>query len=210
MKRLDIPIGLIIFVLISLWNSRLLTAWMNPTLPSNGAWQSPADSGTAEIPEPQLWRDIKDTSFEEESGGELIPEFHESVLAADGRRVELPGVGMLLKSGVRENDRGEDEVTEFLLLPGNEGVAWCCGLTPIPRRQFSVLVECNDAPFPASKADPKNSVVFVSVTGIFRLQKENYIKSFFTLEDAEIEFVDIKNIVPPNVMNMCRNEPMFR
>lgn len=210
MKKQQIIIGMMAAVLITAWNSRLFVDWKNGSLPNNSATQAPSKStgDTVETPEPQLWLDIKKTTVDEAADG-AEPRFDASVVAADGTRVKLPGVGFLLSSGLRENEEGKEEVTEFLLLPGDGGVAWCCGLTPIPRFEFSVLVECPDAPFLASKSDPKSSALFVSVEGILRLQKDNSINSLYTLEDVAIEFIDIRDVLPPNVMNMCLNQPMM-
>ena len=202
MKKKTIVIGIMTFVLITAWNIWQFSDWRNMNSPrSNGE--------TVEKPEPTLWLDIKKTSMDKTPDGGFEPKFDESVTAADGTRVKLPGVGFLLNSGVRKNDKGENEVTEFLLLPGNGGVAWCCGLTPIPNFEFSVLVECPDTPFLTSKAAPKSSAVFVSVEGILRLQKKNSIDTLYTLEDVLIEFIDMKDVLPPNVRNLCLDQPMI-
>lgn len=160
-------------------------------------------------PESALWKNIKKTTLEDTDGG-LVPKFDSSVVALNGKRIELQGVGFLLKSGVRDTDRGEKEILEFMLLPGHGGVAWCCGLTAIPDIRYSVLVECPDTPFPIAKVDPSNSSVFVNVAGTLRLQKPNSIESLYTLEEASIEFVGIEDVLPPNVMNQCLNQPMLQ
>ncbi|MEM9412098.1 MAG: hypothetical protein AAGA30_13355, partial [Planctomycetota bacterium] len=90
------------------------------------------------------------------------------------------------------------------------GVAWCCGLSPIPNFEFSVVVDCPGTPFLASKTDPKSSAVFVTVEGTLRLQKENKMNSLFTLEDTHIEFVDIEDVAPPNVLNQCLQKPLIQ
>jgi len=102
----------------------------------------------------------------------------------------------------------EEEVTEFLLLPSDGGVAWCCGLSPIAKQEYSVLVDCRDAPFSPSNIDLKNPAFFVNVSGILCLQKENTLNALFTLEDVKLEFIEIEDVLPPNVMNLCLNQQM--
>ncbi len=200
MKRQQIVIGIIAAVLILAWNSWLIVDRQNPPK---------KNSNTVKRADSELWLHIKKTSLDETPDGGLEPTFDESVVAADGKQVSLSGVGFLLTSGVSTNEKGAEEVTEFLLLPGNGGVAWCCGLTAIPHIEYSVLVECPDAPFLMSKVDPKSSAVFVSVQGILRLQKDNSIDSLYTLEDVSIEFIDMVDVLPPNVMNLCLDQPMI-
>ncbi len=195
MRRQEVVTGVAAVVLIVAWNGWYLWGWNGP----NGE----------ESIEPKLWRDIKKTSLVENADGGVTPQFDESVAATDGTRVELPGVGFVLASGVRENEEGDREVTEFLLLPAEEGVAWCCGLAAMPRTEFSVLVECPNAPFPVSKVDRKSSAVFVNVEGVLRLEKENSLGALYTLEDVAIEFVDVEDVMPPNVRNRCLNQPML-
>lgn len=211
MNRQAINTGVMAIALIAVWNSWLFVDWKNANVPRNSVWQNAPNNivNTVKPLEPKLWQDIKKTSVNETPDGRFQPTFDEAVAAADGKRVKLPGVGFLLSSGLRENEQGEGEVTEFILLPGDGGVAWCCGLTPIPNHEFSVLVECPDAPFLASKVDPRSPAFFVSVEGILRLQKDNSINSLYTLEDVAIEFIDMKDVLPPNVMNVCLNQPMI-
>ncbi|MEM7456411.1 MAG: hypothetical protein AAF456_18845 [Planctomycetota bacterium] len=201
MSKKAILIGLVVFVVIVSWNSILLLIWQNPNGPG---------AENVAYAEPQLWQDIKKTSVENQDDSGFNPEFDESLTAVDGERVELPGVGFLLTSGVQENEQGEQEVVEFLLLPGEGGVAWCCGLTPIPKVEYSVVVQCSGDPFQLSRFDHGSSAVFVNVEGTFRLQKENSMNSLYTLEDVSIEFIDMEDVVPPNVMNQCLNEPMIQ
>lgn len=208
MNKQAVAIGVAVAVTAA-WNSWLFVGWKHANVLTNRTWQGPSNSGDEVMTaEPKLWLDIKKTSVGATSDGRLDLTFDESLVAVDGKRVELPGVGFLMSSGLRENEQGEEEVTEFLLLPGDGGVAWCCGLTPIPNQEFTVLVECRDAPFLASEVDPRSPAFFVNVEGILRLQKDNSINSLYTLEDVAIEFIDMKEVLPPNVMNMCLNQPM--
>jgi hypothetical protein len=194
-------IGIAAFALIVSWNSLLFLDWMNP----NGL----SSANTASAPEAKLWQDIKKTIADETKDRGLVPTFDQSVIASENAAVELRGVGFLLKSGVNQNSQGEKTVSEFMLLPGHGGVAWCCGLTPIAELKYSVLVECK-SPFPIEKADPLSSSVFVNVKGRLRLNKVNSIDAFYTIEDAEIEFLDIQDVLPLNVMNQCLNQPMVQ
>ncbi len=49
----------------------------------------------------------------------------------------------------------------------------------------------------------------MSVEGILRLQKDNSISSLYTLEDVAIEFIDMKDVLPPDVKNLCLDQPMI-
>ncbi len=208
MKIQSIAFGIMAIGVIATWNSWLFVEWNSAS--TKNTWQNPPNNigNTVTTPEPKLWVDIKKTSVEETPDGGFEPKFDESVVAAEGKQVELPGVGFLLSSGLRENEKGEEEVTEFLLLPGDGGVAWCCGLSAIPHAEISVLVECPDSPFLKSKADPKSSTVFVKVKGTLRLMKKSKYNAFYTLEDAAIEFIDLEDVMPTSVMNACLNRPM--
>lgn len=208
MKRQEIIIGILAVSLIMIWNSWQFLESKNWNALSNNAFLDPSKN-MAKASEPKLWQDIKKTSLAETSDGVFEPMFDESVSSANGTRVKLPGVGFLLSSGRHYNEIGEEEVTEFLLLPADGGVAWCCGLKPIARFEYSVLVECADASFLASETDAKSAAIFVSVEGILRLQKDNSINSLYTLEDVEIEFISLEDVAPPNVTNLCRNQPLF-
>jgi len=188
MRRQEIVIGFFAVAMIALWNDQIFLNWKS----KNNLW-SDAKATTVESPlgnsvssagalEPKLWRDIKKTSVSVTPDGKFQPTFDESVLAENGKRVELTGVGFLLSSGLRKNERGEEEVTEFLLLPAEGGVAWCCGLTPISKHEFSVLVACPDNPFSASEIDPRSPAFFAKVEGTLRLEKENSINALYTLE----------------------------
>ncbi|MEM8670107.1 MAG: hypothetical protein AAGG48_21445 [Planctomycetota bacterium] len=203
--------GILALVMITIWNSWLFMDWKIKNAPGSSVWlDSPNNvSNSVSRPEAQLWKDIKRTIVWENPSGGFEPQFAPSVLNAEGSRVELPGVGFLLSSGLR-NEGDEEEVTEFLLLPGDGGVAWCCGLTPIPNHEFSVLVQCPDSPFLTARIDPQSPGFFVNVKGTLRLQKENSINSLYTLDDVEIQFIDIEDVLPPNVMNLCLNQPMAR
>ncbi|HBE70039.1 MAG TPA: hypothetical protein DDW52_17980 [Planctomycetaceae bacterium] len=209
MKSQAIIIGILLFGFVASWNSLLFLDWKSARVPSKGDPLSSlqAVNSTAK-PEPQLWMDIKKTTVEEDPNGGFKTTYDGAVAAVEGQRVELPGVGFLLTSGIKQNAEGDEEVTEFLLVPGNGGVAWCCGLTPISRFEFSVLVDCSTSPFSRSQVDPRSSAMFVNVEGTLRLQKENSINALYTLEEATVEFIDLADVVPPNVVNMCLNQPM--
>lgn len=205
MNRKTVLTGILTITIIAVWNSKLFLDWKNFKM---GRLSATPTATTENLNEPQLWRDIKKTSVEENQDGEFEPRFDPSVLAVEGQRVALPGVGFLLSSGLSDNKDGKEEVTEFLLLPGDGGVAWCCGLTPIPNHEFSVLVDCGESPLLASRVDPKTPGFFVNVEGTLRLQTDNSINSLYTLEDVAIEFIEMKDVLPPNVMNLCLNQPM--
>ncbi|MEO1528395.1 MAG: hypothetical protein AAFX06_23480 [Planctomycetota bacterium] len=211
MNRKAITTGILTVGMIVLWNGWLLIDWRSSHPPISESWQAPPqdiDVSVTTSTEPKLWKDIKKTAVSETIDGGFEPLFDESVAALEGTRVELPGVGFILTSGIRENEDGKKEVAEFLLLPGDGGVAWCCGLSAIPYAELSVLVQCPNAPFPRSSADPKSSTVFVSVEGTLRLMKENRYNAFYTLEDASVEFIDAWEVMPPNVKNLCLDQPM--
>lgn len=214
MKKPVLIVGGLVVTTITIWNSWLFFDWKNKNSlwfaslrnPVSGFMSKVSGEGTQES---QLWQDIKKTAIGESPEGTFEPIFHESVLAADGTRVELTGVGFLLSSGLHINEENEEVVTEFLLLPAEGGVAWCCGLTPISKHEFSVLVDCADNPFSASKFDPKNPSFFVRVDGTLRLERENTINALYTLEDIAIDFLDIQDVLPPNVINICLDQPML-
>lgn len=210
MNRQATVVGVLAVAVIAIWNSWVFLDWSSKDASGNQAWWSPPQDivNSPSKQEPQLWLDIKKTLVAETPDGGTDPEFDEAVLAAEGKPVELPGVGFLLSSGLEENGQGDKVVTEFLLLPGNGGVALCCGLAPIPKYEFSVLVECPNAPFRYTKTDPKTSAMFVRVVGVLRLRKDNSISSLYTLEDASIEFIDIEEVLPPNTKNLCLDRPM--
>ena len=215
MKMRNLAIGVIVFATVTAWNSRILKDWMDGNgLNTSAAWNDPFNSGNLVKPmDPELaiidWQAIRNTVVTESDDGGFSLEFDKLVSAAEGKRVGLRGVGFVLRSGLSRNENGEDEVKEFLLLPGDGGVAWCCGLSAIPRAEFSVLVECPNASFPESKANPKSSSFFVQAEGILRLSKKTRYNAFYTLEDADVEFIDIRAVLPPGVMNPCLNQPMI-
>ncbi|MEM6692532.1 MAG: hypothetical protein AAF664_24090 [Planctomycetota bacterium] len=210
MRIRPIIAGVAVFAIITSWNGLALLDSNKFGIAGRSTWQdSQQDVAKASLSnEPELWREIKKTSVEDTDDGGFKATFKDSVLAVDGKRVELPGVGFLINSGIQENQKGEKEVTEFLLLPGDGGVAWCCGLTPIPNFEFSILVECPDAPFLASIVDPGNPAIFVNIAGILQLEHENSIGALYTMKDVSIEFIDMKEVMPPNVLNLCLNKPM--
>lgn len=201
--------------MIVAWNGWLLLDWAKVNVTSSGSWSNapgePAESGanTGTQEQTKLWQEIKKTVVTKSADSTYEPEFTEYVTESAGKRVELPGVGFLLSSGLRDTEDGEEEVTEFLLMPGDGGVAWCCGLSPIPRLEFSVFVECKNTPFSAEAIDPKSPAFFVNVQGTLRLRKDNPIQSLYTLEDVDIEFLEVQDVLPPNVMNQCLNKPML-
>ncbi len=125
MSKKSIVTVVMAIAMVATWNSWLFVDLKNTNVPTNNACQDPSknNGNTVQTTEPKLWLDIKRTSVDETPDGSFEPTFDESVAAAEGKRVELPGVGFLLSSGMRENEKGEEEVTEFLLLPGNGGVA---------------------------------------------------------------------------------------
>ncbi|MEM9826390.1 MAG: hypothetical protein AAF958_07360 [Planctomycetota bacterium] len=209
MSRRTILTAVLTVIMIAIWNARLFLDWNRGRAAIQPAWQSssPVAMQTSST-EPELWREIKKTVVEEDPEIGFVPTFSQAVYAAHGNRVELPGVGFILSSGVQENEAGEEWITEFLLLPSHGGVAWCCGLTPIPNHEFSVLVECANVPSLPKKIDPKQTAFFVNVEGTLRLEKENSINSLYTLENVEIEFLEMKDVLPPNVLNLCLNQPM--
>ncbi|MEL6896932.1 MAG: hypothetical protein AAFP90_12565 [Planctomycetota bacterium] len=197
-------------VIIVVWNGYLYLQWNRTSGLSGGPWQPDAkDVGIVIDPnEPQLWQDIKKTLIEEDPEVGFRLQFDDSLMAIDGQEVELPGVGFLISSGLREDENGEDEVTEFLLLPGHGGVAWCCGLSPIAHHEFSVLVDCHDYPFSASGIDPKSPAFFVNVRGTMRLERDNTLNALYTLENVNLQFIDIESVLPADVMNLCQNRRM--
>lgn len=216
MSRKTILTAALTILMIVIWNGWILLDWNSRTAaPVGDGETNPFSTGlvassTINSQEPQLWQDIKKTIVNESPEIGFDPQFDESVLALDGKEVELPGVGFLLSSGLRESfdGDGEEEVTEFLLLPSHGGVAWCCGLSPIAHHEFSVLVDCHDAPFSAADIDPRSPAFFVNVNGTLRLQQDNTLNALYTLENVSIEFIDIEDILPENVMNLCRNQRM--
>jgi hypothetical protein len=209
-KRQAIGIAVLAVTLIVIWNASLFLDWQKQNSTWSGGMQITGNTlaYTANTQEPELWQAIKRTTMNEGTDNGFDPQFDESVLALDGKQVELPGVGFLLSSGLGNNEQGEEEVTEFLLLPSDGGVAWCCGLSPIAKQEFSVLVDCSGAPFSPSNIDTKNPAFFVKVEGVLCLQKENTLNALYTLENARVEFIEIEDVLPPNVMNLCRNQQM--
>ncbi|MEL6109230.1 MAG: hypothetical protein AAFU85_24750 [Planctomycetota bacterium] len=210
MKRQTIITGVLTIIMIVIWNSMLFLDWSKTSSPFLPAWQNSAGDvlNTVNTSEPQLWQDIKKTVVKQSPDTGFDPQFDPAVISIEGTQVELPGVGFLLSSGLGENAEGEEEVSEFLLLPSYGGVAWCCGLSPIAKHEFSVLVDCHDHPFPASKVDPRSPAFFVNVKGTLQLEQENTLNALYTLEDVTIDFVDIEEILPPNVKNLCLDRPM--
>ncbi|MEM6470494.1 MAG: hypothetical protein AAF802_13140 [Planctomycetota bacterium] len=212
MSRQAVKTVVLAIAMIVVWNVWVYFDWKRSGASPDGVLGNAADirGAAAGNPEPQLWKDIKMTSVKETSEGTFEPTFAKSVRAAEGERVVLPGVGFFLSSGLQEDENGNEEVSEFLLLPAAGGVAWCCGLTPIPNHEFSVLVDCGDEPFSPDNMDPKNPSFFVRVEGVLRLQKPNSINSLYTLEDVQINFIGMEDVIPPNVMNLCLEKPMLR
>ncbi len=207
MKSQTVALGIMVAGVVVTWNAWLFVKWTRGKGVENG-WQGLTSSVGNAVPEHKLWRDIKKTTVEETANGGFEPQFDDAVKAVEGTRVELPGVGFLLKSGIRPNENGEGEVTEFLLLPGDGGVAWCCGLSATPFAEISVLVQCPNDTFLESEADAKSLTVFVNAKGTLRLMKETKYNAFYTLENSEIEFINVKEIMPADVMNACLNQPM--
>ena len=211
MKKSQVILTGFLAVTISvIWNGALFVDWQKTSAPWNVAWRSGANNRvkTIDSQEPVLWQAIKKTVVNESPDSGFDPQFDDAVIALNGKVVELPGVGFLLSSGLGETEKGEEEVTEFLLLPSHGGVAWCCGLSPIANHEFSVLVDCHNAPFSPSKIDPKNPAFFVNVRGTLRLQQSNTLNALYTLDDATIEFIDVQDILPLNVKNLCLNQPL--
>ncbi|MEM9367159.1 MAG: hypothetical protein AAGD07_14295 [Planctomycetota bacterium] len=196
--------------MITVWNFQLFMDWKNGITTVNPAWRSSSmqEAVAVSATEPKLWQEIKKTIVEEDPQTGFVPKFAPTIQAAEDNRVELPGVGFLLSSGLHEDETGVEKITEFLLLPSHGGVAWCCGLAPIPNHEFSVLVECENVTDLPSKIDPRRKAFFVSVEGTLRLQKDNSIQALYTLEDVAITFLAMEDVVPPNVMNRCLNQPM--
>lgn len=209
-KRQLVITAVLTIAMIVIWNGYLFLDWQKTAGLSNQTWQPVSGdvSSTIDPQEPELWQAIKKTVVNESSEDGFDPQFDEAVIAVDGKEVELPGVGFFLSSGLQENEEGEEEVTEFLLLPSHGGVAWCCGLSPIAHHEFSVLVDCRDTPFSPSHLDPKNPAFFVNVRGVLRLERENTLNALYTLEEVEIEFIDIEDVLPSDVMNLCLNRRM--
>ncbi|MBM3964537.1 MAG: hypothetical protein FJ308_05640 [Planctomycetes bacterium] len=210
MSRKTAITAILAFAMIAIWNFQLFIDWRNGIASVNSAWRSSVvnDAAAVSAEEPQLWQEIKKTVVEVDPEIGFVPTFAPAIEAAEGKRIELPGVGFLLSSGLLEDEHGEEQITNFLLLPSHGGVAWCCGLAPIPNHKFSVLVECENVTDLLSKIDPQSKAFFVTVEGTLRLQKENSINSLYTLEDAAITFMEMREVLPPNVMNLCLNQPM--
>ena len=209
-KRQVIATAILTIAMIVIWNGYLFLDWQKTPGPSSSVWQPDANSVAVSIDpkEPKLWQDIKKTVVGESSDGGFDPQFDDSVIAVDCQEVELPGVGFLLSSGLHEDANGEEKVTEFLLLPSHGGVAWCCGLSPISHHEFSVLVDCHDTPFSASGIDRRSPAFFVNVRGVLRLERENTLNALYTLEDVNLEFLGIEDVLPADVMNLCLNRRM--
>lgn len=210
MSRKTVLTVILTLAMIIIWNFQLFRDWNNGSATVNPAWQpSPAKNLAAvSTTEPKLWQEIKKTILENDTDTGFMATFSPTIEAAANERIELPGVGFLLTSGLHKDENGEERITEFLLLPSHGGVAWCCGLAPIPNHEFSVLVDCRNVTDLPSMIDPQSKAFFVSVEGTLRLQKENSINSLYTLEDVAIKFLTMADILPPNVMNICLNQPM--
>ncbi|MEM6365191.1 MAG: hypothetical protein AAF745_12245 [Planctomycetota bacterium] len=210
MSRKTALTAMLTLAMIAIWNFQLFMDWKNGIASVNPAWRSSTvkDVAAAAAAEPKLWQEIKKTVIKEDPETGFIPTFSPTILAAKGERIELPGVGFLLSSGLHQDETGKETITEFLLLPSHEGVAWCCGLAPIPNHEFSVLVDCENVPDLPSKIDPQSKAFFVSVEGTLHLQKDNSINSLYTLDHVAIEFLEMEDVLPPNVINLCLNQPM--
>ena len=48
-----------------------------------------------------------------------------------------------------------------------------------------------------------------NMSSIFQHSKKTKYNAFYTLEDAVIEFIDIRDVMPPDVQNLCRKQPMI-
>ena len=210
MSRKTLTTATLTLAMIAIWNFQLFKDWKNGAATVNTAWRpSPAKTVAAvSATEPELWREIKKTVLDNDTDVGFNATFSPTIKAVANKSIELPGVGFLLSSGLHQDENGNERISEFLLLPSRDGVAWCCGLAPIPKHEFSVLVDCKNVPDLPSRIDQDSKAFFVSVKGTLRLEKDNNINSLYTLEDVAIKFLKMADVAPPNVLNACLNKPM--
>ena len=138
MSRKTVLTVILTLAMIIIWNFQLFRDWNKGSATVNPAWQpSPAKNLAAvSTTEPKLWQEIKKTILENDTDTGFMAPFSPTIEAAANERIELPGVGFLLTSGLHKDENGEERITEFLLLPSHGGVAWCwLSTNPEPRIQ---------------------------------------------------------------------------
>lgn len=99
----------------------------------------------------------------------------------DGQIITVRSISFLFRDGMTFTEEGCD-IHQSLILP-RFGVMFCCGVTPITRYEWTIVVN-SEKPWHLAGKIP--NVITTDVTGRFRIATDNYKEGIFFVEQATV------------------------
>ena len=162
--------------------SSLKTSLIQPpqASPSTANDTGPTDN-SAKFDVVRFWKSFEQVRIEWDGNTIKTVSVPEDLQRLDGKIITVKAISLLTQDGLIRNANGCD-VHRSLMLPPF-GVIFCCSITPVPRYEWTIVVNSSE-PWQII-GDIPNEISTI-VTGRFRIAKEAYENGIFFIEDAQV------------------------
>ena len=131
----------------------------------------------------QFWMPFADVKIEWDQDIIKRVSIPDEIKNRNDQIVTVRAVTFLTKDGLTRTDDGGCKVHKSILLPPF-GIIQCCNITPVPRFEWTIVVNSQNTPWTLT-GDIPNEIPTI-VTGRFRIATDDFNNGIFFIDDATV------------------------